>query len=83
MSLREQWYNARMERQQEVRERQQQVVNFLQEVRHHHQQTWLEQKQERLAYVTAIKNYVWGTGSESENINQARTESDQYTNLQP
>lgn len=83
MSLREQWYNARMERQQQVRERQQQVVNFLQEVRYRHQEAWLEQKQQRVAYVTAIKNYVWGTGSESENIHQAGNESGQYTNIQP
>ncbi len=61
MSLREEWYAARMQRQQEVRERQQQVAVFLEETRLHQQQVWFEQAQARAAYVAALRDYVWGT----------------------
>ncbi len=60
MSLREQWYTARSQRQQEVIERKQEVATFLQETRSHLNEVWLEQRQQRVAYVAAIKNYVWG-----------------------
>lgn len=63
MSLREEWYAARMQRQQEVRSRQQQVAEFLLQTRSHQQQVWLEQQQQRAAYVAAIRDYVWGTTS--------------------
>ncbi|NMF61382.1 hypothetical protein DP113_29840 [Brasilonema octagenarum UFV-E1] len=61
MSLREEWYAARVQRQQEVRERQQQVAAFLQDTRLQQQQVWLEQQQQRTAYVAALQDYVWGT----------------------
>lgn len=127
MSLREQWYAARQQRQQEVRERQQQVLltrmqfqaemaalheyqramlsqfcqnlametaeflsattanraamaaamreylsnfysvlqadvaAFREETRSHQLQVWQEQRQQRAAYVAAMRNYVWGT----------------------
>ncbi len=61
MSLREEWYAARMQRQQEVSERQQQVAVFLEETRLHQQQVWFEQAQQRAAYVAALRDYVWGT----------------------
>lgn len=61
MSLREQWYAAQLQRQQEFLERKQQVAAFLEETRSHHQQVWQENRQQRTAYVAAIKNYVWGT----------------------
>lgn len=61
MSLREQWYAARIQRQQEVLERKQSVAAFLEETRSHQQEVWLEAAQQRAAYVAAIKDYVWGT----------------------
>ncbi|KAF3889421.1 MULTISPECIES: hypothetical protein [Nostocales] len=67
MSLREQWNAARSQRQQEVLERRQMVANFLLETRSHLDEVWLEQRQQRVAYVAAIKNYVWGTTPDTDN----------------
>lgn len=67
MSLRQEWYAAQLQRQQEFLERKQQVAAFLQEVRSHHQQISEEQRQQRLAYVAAIKHAVWGTTPASGN----------------
>jgi type II secretory pathway pseudopilin PulG len=94
VSLREEWYAARIQRQQEVRERQQHVLEyrqqiqaemaalheyqrtmlsnfhstlqaevaaFLEETRLHQQEVWIEQQQQRAAYVAALQDYVWGT----------------------
>ena len=77
MSLKEQWDAARVQRQQEVLERKQEVATFLQEVRSDQQETWLEQRQQRAAYVAAIKNYVWGTTPTSGDGNNIVTESGQ------
>ncbi|MFN6499044.1 MAG: hypothetical protein RMX65_018890 [Nostoc sp. DedQUE01] len=73
MSLREQWYAARSQRQQEVLERRQQVATFLVETRSQLNEVWLEQRQQRVAYVAAIKNYVWGTTPNPENGNLGQT----------
>ena len=100
MSLREQWYAARVQRQQEVHERQQQVLEyrqqiqaemaalhqyqrtmlsnfystlqadvatFLEETRSHQQEVWFDQQQQRVAYVAALQDYVWGTTPTPEN----------------
>lgn len=74
MSLREQWYAARSQRQQEVLERRQQVATFLLETRSQLNEVWLEQRQQRVAYVAAIKNYVWGTSSNAENGSNIATD---------
>ena len=103
MSLKEQWYAAKQQRQQEIIERKQQVLEerhqtaqllsnitldrlhnstdlrerlsnfhgklqadvatFLQETRLHQQQTWLEGRYERAAYVAFMRDYVWGTAA--------------------
>ena len=68
MSLREQWYNARMQRQQEVLERKQSVAAFLEQTRSQQQQMWLEQAQQRAAYMAALQDYVWGWGGNSDII---------------
>lgn len=104
MSLRDEWYAARAQRQQEIQFRQQQVLehrhqtqmdlsarathraamsaamwdslhnfhstlqssmaNFLEDTRAYQQQTWLEQQNQRAAYVAAMRDYVWGTAPE-------------------
>ena len=60
MSLKDQWYAARVQRQQELRQRQQQVAAFLQETRAHQQQVWMEERQQREVYVASVRDYVWG-----------------------
>lgn len=82
MSLKEQWDAARVQRQQEVLERKQEVVTFLQEVRSDQQETWLEQRQQRAAYVAALKNYVWGTTPTPENDSNTGNGSAQSDRLQ-
>lgn len=37
------------------------VANFLLETRTTHQAMWFEQQKERQAYVTAMRDYVWGS----------------------
>ncbi|MDZ8260443.1 hypothetical protein [Nostoc sp. ChiQUE01b] len=74
MSLREQWYAARSQRQQEVLERRQHVATFLLETRSQLNEVWLEQRQQRVAYVAAIKNYVWGTTPNTENDSNIATD---------
>nr|WP_322708499.1 hypothetical protein [Nostoc sp. ChiSLP03a]MDZ8209582.1 hypothetical protein [Nostoc sp. ChiSLP03a] len=74
MSLREQWYAARSQRQQEVLERRQQVATFLLETRSQLNEICLEQRQQRVAYVAAIKNYVWGTTHNTENDSNIATD---------
>ncbi|MFN6488277.1 MULTISPECIES: hypothetical protein [unclassified Nostoc] len=74
MSLREQWYAARSQRQQEVLERRQQVATFLLETRSQLNEVCLEQRQQRVAYVAAIKNYVWGTTPNTENDSNITTD---------
>ncbi|GAX41488.1 hypothetical protein NIES4075_24610 [Tolypothrix sp. NIES-4075] len=104
MSLREQWNAARVQRQEEVRERQQDVLEyrqqiqaemaalhqyqrtmlsnfrstlqadvaaFLEETRSHQQEVWFDQRQQRSAYVAAMRNYVWGTTPTFEDGNSA------------
>ncbi|MBW4628277.1 MAG: hypothetical protein KME49_22880 [Brasilonema octagenarum HA4186-MV1] len=83
MSLREEWYAARVQRQQEVRERQQQVAAFLQETRLQQQQLWLEQQQQRAAYVAALQDYVWGTTPTLGNGSNTGTGSAQTNKPQP
>jgi len=73
MSLRQEWYAAQLQRQQEFLERFQQVAAFLEEVRSHHQQLWQEQRQQRTAYVAASKNSVWGTTPASGNDSNTTT----------
>lgn len=60
MSLKDQWYAARVRRQEELRQRQQQVAAFLQETRAHQQQVWIEERQKREAFVASVRDYVWG-----------------------
>jgi gas vesicle GvpC-like protein len=37
------------------------VANFLLETRTNHEAMWFEQRKEREAYVTAMRDYVWGS----------------------
>jgi hypothetical protein len=67
VSLRDQWYAARVQRQQEVSQRQQLVAAFLQETRAHQQQVWSEQRQQREAFVASVRDYVWGSALTPEN----------------
>jgi putative protein kinase ArgK-like GTPase of G3E family len=104
VSLRDEWYAARAQRQQEIQFRQQQVLehrqqtqmnlsatatnraamsaamwdslhnfhstlqssmaNFLEDTRAYQQQVWLEQQNQRAAYVAAMRDYVWGAAPE-------------------
>lgn len=82
MSLQEEWYAARLQRQQEVFERQQQVATFLLETRSHQQQVWREQAQQRAAYVAALRDYVWGTASAPGNGSHTATGSDHSNKAQ-
>ncbi|MBW4497027.1 MAG: hypothetical protein KME26_29000 [Oscillatoria princeps RMCB-10] len=100
MSLRDEWYAARAQRQQEIQFRQQQVLehrhqtqmnlsatatnraamsaamwdslhtfhstlqssmaNFQEDTRAYQQQVWMDQQNQRAAYVAAMRDYVWG-----------------------
>lgn len=101
MSLKQKWDAAREQRLNEIRERQQQVLehrqataeflstttaeraamsaalhhslndfhtslkndvaNFLLETRTNHEAMWFQQRKDRQAYVTAMRDYVWGS----------------------
>ena len=37
------------------------VANFLLETRTNHQAIWFQQRKDRQAYVTAMRDYVWGS----------------------
>ncbi len=71
MSLKDQWYAARVQRQQELRQRQQQVAAFLQETRAHQQQVWSEERQQRETFVASLRDYVWGSALTPENSSSA------------
>ncbi|MCU0516697.1 MAG: hypothetical protein MUC60_07470 [Oscillatoria sp. Prado101] len=76
MSLKDQWYAARVQRQQELRQRQQQVAAFLQETRAHQQQVWSEERQQRETFVASLRDYVWGSALTPENSSSAAIRSD-------
>ncbi len=42
------------------------VATFLEETRSHQQEVWLDQAQQRAAYVAAVQDYVWGTTPTAE-----------------
>ena len=59
-SLSAQWQAARIKRRQEVLELKQSVAEFLEETRSQQQDVWQEENHKRAAYVSWLKEYVWG-----------------------
>ncbi|NET50902.1 MAG: hypothetical protein F6K09_19865 [Merismopedia sp. SIO2A8] len=60
MSLKDQWDAARMQRQQEVSQRHQDIAALLAAFHQHRQEVAQEQAHQRAAYIAAIRDYVWG-----------------------
>lgn len=60
MSLKEQWDTARLQRQQEVSERQQDIAALLAAFQQRRHEMAQEQAYQRAAYMAALRDYVWG-----------------------
>lgn len=51
------------------------IAAFREETRSHQQQVWLEQAQQRAAYIAALQDYVWGTTPTPGNVRSATSPS--------